>query len=134
MTWFIGLLRYSLLVMTAEPGGDPSVEAVVRRKRDDGREELFAGDGDGPVHALDCALRKALREEYPQVERLLLQDFACELVEGEEIGSAALAKVKITFSMDEVLFTLDATSTNIIHAFWLVLVAAYGRICQTAQP
>ena len=45
-------------------------------------EEITAAEGDGPVNALDNALRKALNKFYPQVEEMRLVDFKVRLVDG----------------------------------------------------
>ena len=58
----------------------------------DGEEELTAAEGNGPVNALDHALRKALTKFYPQIKEMHLVDFKVRTLEGSE-GTAAGVRV-----------------------------------------
>jgi 2-isopropylmalate synthase len=86
-----------------------------------------AAEGDGPVHALDNALRKALREFYPQMDRIHLTDFKVRVVNTRE-GTAAKVRVLIESTDGEESWSTVGVSTNIIEASWLALSEAmqYG--------
>jgi len=70
-----------------------------------GEEELVAGSGQGPVHAVDNAMRKILEKHYPQLAEVRLDEFDVRLLhhgratsEDDENGAAALVRVLAIFS------------------------------------
>ncbi|MDR0598895.1 MAG: citramalate synthase [Treponema sp.] len=58
----------------------------------DGQDEIAAAEGDGPVHALDGALRRALLRFYPQLGHIRLTDYKVRVIDG---GAATAAKVRV---------------------------------------
>jgi 2-isopropylmalate synthase len=86
-----------------------------------GVEELTAAEGNGPVNALDNALRKALKTFYPEVGEMHLVDFKVRIVEGSE-GTAAKVKVLIESRDDTDVWSTIGVSENIIEASWQALV------------
>lgn len=92
-------------------------------------ERVFhtVAEGDGPVHALDQALRLALREIYPALNEIRLTDFKVRVVNTGE-GTAAGVRVLIESSNEDVTWSTVGVSTNIIEASWLALTEAmaYG--------
>ena len=86
-----------------------------------------AAEGDGPVHALDNALRKALGNFYPELANIQLTDFKVRIVNTRE-GTAAKVRVLIDAANDENSWSTVGVSTNIIEASWLALVESleYG--------
>ncbi|MCL1812551.1 MAG: citramalate synthase [Treponema sp.] len=58
----------------------------------DGQDEVAAAEGNGPVHALDNALRRALRRFYPSLEQVRLTDYKVRVIDG---GAATAAKVRV---------------------------------------
>jgi len=84
-------------------------------------------EGDGPVHALDQALRLALREIYPAVDDIRLTDFKVRVVNTGE-GTAAGVRVLIESADAEKSWSTVGVSTNIIEASWQALTEAiaYG--------
>jgi 2-isopropylmalate synthase len=58
----------------------------------DGQDEVAAAEGDGPVHAMDNALRRALRRFFPCLEQMRLTDFKVRVING---GAATAAKVRV---------------------------------------
>jgi 2-isopropylmalate synthase len=93
-----------------------------------------AAEGDGPVNALDTALRKALLPVYPDVARLKLQDYKVRILDGEH-ATAAVTRVLIDTSDGERTWGTVGASYNIIEASWLALTDAieYGlRLRQRA--
>ena len=86
-------------------------------------------EGDGPVHALDNALRKALLQFYPELAKIRLTDFKVRVISGSE-GTAAKVRVLVeSFDGEEVWSTIGV-STNIIEASWQALVESveYGLL------
>jgi 2-isopropylmalate synthase len=86
-----------------------------------------AAEGDGPVHALDNALRKALLEFYPAMEKIHLTDFKVRVVNTRE-GTAAKVRVLVESTDGDKSWSTVGVSTNIIEASWLALREAieYG--------
>jgi 2-isopropylmalate synthase len=82
-----------------------------------------AAEGDGPVHALDNALRKALRQFYPEMDAIRLNDFKVRIVNTRE-GTAAKVRVLIESSNEAQSWSTVGVSTNIIDASWQALTEA----------
>ncbi len=79
--------------------------------------------GDGPVNALDKALRGALVPYYPALEKIHLDDYKVRVVDSEA-GTAAKVRVFIEFRDEKNIWTTVGVSTNIIDASWQALVDA----------
>ena len=79
-----------------------------------------AAEGNGPVNALDGALRKALVEFYPGLERLRLLDYKVRILDGAN-GTGASTRVLIESSDGEEIWRTVGCSTDIIEASWLAL-------------
>ena len=79
-----------------------------------------AGEGNGPVNALDQAMRKALIGRYPQVESIRLTDYKVRVID-EGSGTAAQTRVTIDSADDGATWTTVGSSTNIIEASWFAL-------------
>jgi 2-isopropylmalate synthase len=86
-----------------------------------GVEELAAAEGDGPVNALDNALRKALTPFYPSVARMHLTDFKVRVLD-EKAGTAAKVRVLIQSQDEHDTWGTIGVSENIIEASWHALV------------
>ena len=84
-------------------------------------------EGDGPVNALDAALRKALRPSHPEIDQIELKDYKVRIIDGSH-GTAARTRVLIVSSDGENRWGTVGVSDNIIEASWLALVDAleYG--------
>src|SRR3989344_450814 len=80
--------------------------------------------GEGPVNAIDLAMRKALKTVYPSVDRLQLVDYHVELPSGEH-GTAALVDAEITFAHNGQQFTSRAVDPDILKTSFLALKDAY---------
>jgi 2-isopropylmalate synthase len=83
--------------------------------------ELTAAEGNGPVNALDHALRKALIKFYPRISEVHLVDFKVRIVEGSE-GTAARVKVLLDSRDGDEVWSTIGVSENIIEASWQALV------------
>jgi len=86
-----------------------------------------AAEGDGPVDALDAALRKALLPRFPAVAELHLKDYKVRILDSEH-GTAAITRVLIDTQKGERDWSTVGASTNIIEASWRALSDAveYG--------
>lgn len=82
--------------------------------------ELTAAEGDGPVNALDFALRRVLTIFYPQIQRLRLVDFKVRVVDGDG-GTASRVRVYIRSTDGEHTFGTVGVSSNIVQAAWTAL-------------
>jgi 2-isopropylmalate synthase len=111
-------------------GDDYPVTEATLRVRVAGQEMLTVAEGDGPVHALDGALRSALLRFYPELANIRLTDFKVRVVTmGEGTASKVRAIVESTSHGGDVWSTVGV-STNIIEASWQALVDAveYGLL------
>jgi len=79
-----------------------------------------ASEGNGPVDALDAALRKALTEFYPSLAQVRLTDYKVRILD-ESAGTEAQVRVLIESSDGEQVWSTVGSSTNIIEASWLAL-------------
>jgi len=85
------------------------------------QSEHTSCEGDGPVNALDSALRKALRAFYPQVQKMHLSDFKVRVLDAKE-GTAAKVRVLIQSQDERDTWTTVGVSENLIEASWQALV------------
>ncbi|NQT56731.1 MAG: citramalate synthase [Desulfobacteraceae bacterium] len=83
--------------------------------------EITAAEGDGPVNALDNALRKALTKFFPQIEEMRLVDFKVRVIDGSE-ATAAKVRVQIETRDAREIWSTIGVSENIIEASWQALV------------
>jgi len=81
---------------------------------------IETGEGDGPVNALDMALRKALSRYYPMQDRIKLTDFKVRVL-NEKKGTGAVVRVLIESSDGENTWGTIGVSENIIEASWQAL-------------
>jgi 2-isopropylmalate synthase len=94
-------------------------EATVK-VRVDGEVMHTAAEGNGPVNALDAALRKALVGHYPQVSQFQLSDYKVRILDGNN-GTAATTRVLIDTQNGTKSWSTVGASTNIIEASWRAL-------------
>jgi len=85
-----------------------------------GEIEHTAAEGDGPVNALDNALRKALIRFYPEISSIYLVDYKVRVLD-EKQATAAKVRVLIETSDGELTWSTVGVSTNIIEASWQAL-------------
>jgi 2-isopropylmalate synthase len=86
-----------------------------------GEEEITAAEGNGPVNAIDNALRKALSKFYPRIKEMGLIDFKVRVLEGTA-GTAAKVRVLIESRDGKDIWNTVGVSENIIEASWQALV------------
>lgn len=85
------------------------------------KEEITAAEGNGPVHALDKALRKALEMFYPSLAKVRLIDYKVRVMTPED-ATAATVRVLIESTDGEQVWTTVGASPDIIEASWKALV------------
>jgi 2-isopropylmalate synthase len=108
------------VVVEKKPDGRITSEAIIKVKVK-GIEEHTAADGDGPVNALDNALRKALKAFYPTLAKMHLSDFKVRVLD-EKAGTAAKVRVLIQSQDEADSWGTVGVSENIIEASWQALV------------
>jgi 2-isopropylmalate synthase len=129
---------FEMLLRRATPGYRPPFElldfTVISEKRGDrkvaaqatvrlrvGDEVMHtAAEGDGPVNALDRALRKALVPHYPELDEVRLVDYKVRIVD-EHLGTAARPRVILESARGTERWSTVGCSENIIEASWLAL-------------
>ena len=84
------------------------------------KSETSASLGNGPVHALDSALRKALSVFYPQLHNVYLIDYKVRVLETDH-ATAARVRVIIESTDGQNFWTTVGVSTDIIQASWIAL-------------
>jgi len=97
-----------------------SSEAVIKL-RVNGIKEHTAAEGDGPINALDNALRKALKDFYPTLAKMHLTDFKVRVLD-EKAGTAAKVRVLIQSQDEKDIWNTIGVHENVIEASWQALV------------
>mgnify|MGYP005848521259 CR=1 FL=1 len=114
-------IKYHVEVETG-PDGQTVTEATVKlRVADEIRHEV--AEGDGPVNALDAAMRKALNGCFPSLRDMRLVDYRVRVV-NSEAGTAARIRVVIESADHRGVWGTVGVSENIIEASWMALVDA----------
>ena len=117
---FFELIKYHVEVGCVE--SNLLTEATVKvNVGDESRHEV--GEGDGPVDALNVALRKALGDYFPTLQEMHLVDYKVRVV-NSEAGTAARIRVIIESKDKQDVWGTVGVSANIIEASWLALVDA----------
>lgn len=119
---------YRVMMYKADENSEPYSEATLKVSIGD-REVHTAADGDGPVNALDNALRKALTELFPKLAKLQLIDYKVRVLTADE-GTATKVRVWIETSDGTENWGTVGVHENIIEASWQALVDAvvYGLV------
>ncbi|MDI6870697.1 MAG: citramalate synthase [Bacillota bacterium] len=128
---FFELIEFRLISEKREHNGEPLAEATVKLRVGEQVKHTVA-EGDGPVNALDKALRLALQEAYPRIAEITLTDFKVRVLDGKA-GTAAKVRVLIESRDAERAWGTVGVSTNIIEASWRALVDSieYGLMLET---
>jgi 2-isopropylmalate synthase len=116
------------VIVEQRPDGQRVSEATVKL-RAKGERIIATGEGNGPVNALDTALRQALGQLYPELARLELVDFKVRILEGRH-GSGAVTRVLVETSDGTTEWSTVGVEENIIAASWHALEDAvtYGLL------
>ena len=118
---YFSLEGYHVSAVRDNPTGDGRAEATVKISLPDGTRMHTAAEGNGPVDALDQALRKALMDSYPELERLHLEDYKVRILDSHAATSAR-TRVLIESSDGEESWYTVGVSENIITASYDALV------------
>ena len=115
-------LSYRVNVETMASGA-LMTEATVKVRVGDQIQHTVS-EGDGPVNALDGALRKALQQAYPRLAEMQLVDYKVRVV-NSRAGTAARVRVVIESRDPHAVWGTVGVSENIIEASWLALVDSF---------
>jgi 2-isopropylmalate synthase len=121
-------------VVIERSGGADRSEAIVRLML--GEQRVVAvGEGVGPVHALDEALRKALTGLYPQLGDIRLVDYKVRILDGRA-ATSAVTRVMLTSADHDGEWTTVGVSDDIVTASWEALAdgISYGLLRAGAEP
>lgn len=113
-------LEHFKIIGEQPTNGEYGSSAIIKVKVD-GKTEITAAEGDGPVHALDCALRRALDRFYPELSNVHLTDYKVRVINGLE-ATASKVRVLLQSTDGDSVWTTVGVSTDIIEASWIALV------------
>jgi 2-isopropylmalate synthase len=100
----------------------------------DGQNMLEVAEGNGPVSALDAALRKALSQFYPELNKCYLTDYKVRIIDGAE-GTSAVTRVLVESSNGVHRWTTIGVSDNILEASYQAVAQGieYGLLVKSPQ-
>ncbi len=107
------------VIVERRPDGSDLSEATVRL-RVRGERVMAAGEGVGPVHALDQGLRRALTDRYPELDSIRLVDYKVRILDGRA-GTRAVTRVLVTSADEEGEWTTVGVSDDIVTASYEAL-------------
>src|SRR5512135_1557817 len=117
---FFELMGFRLIVEKRKEKEEALSEATIMVKVG-GHTEHTAATGQGPVNALDNALRKALEKFYPQLKEVRLHDYKVRVLAAGK-GTSARVRVLVESGDEEIRWGTVGVSENIIEASWQALV------------
>lgn len=117
---FFDLEGFKVIIHKESRVSEPVSEAIIKLRVGDA-VEFAAAEGNGPVNALDNALRKALEKFYPELGDMMLSDYKVRVID-EHDGTRAKVRVLITSRNGDLSWNTVGVSTNIIEASWEALV------------
>ncbi len=117
---FFDLESARVIIDKHEKLGKLYSEAMVKM-RVGGKVEHTAAEGNGPIDALDNAMRKALEPFYPSLKKIKLIDYKVRVLNSTQ-GTAAKVRVYIESQADDMIWGTVGVSENIIEASWQALV------------
>ena len=121
-------LSYHVNVETNADGQIRTEATVKILLGDEIRHEV--AEGDGPVNALDAAMRKALNDRFPNLAKLHLVDYKVRVINFEAATAAGVRVVIESQDEDDVWGTVGV-SENVIEASWIALVDSFEYfLCQ----
>ncbi len=121
------------VIVEQGPDGHVRSEATVKIQVAADRT-VAVGEGNGPVNALDNALRSALSTAFPELEKFELTDYKVRIVEGAK-GTAAVTRVLVDTTDGKSDWTTVGVHENVIAASWMALedAVAYGLLGHQAE-
>ncbi|HQF14615.1 MAG TPA: citramalate synthase [Thermogutta sp.] len=124
-------LAYRVNIETESDGRIVTEATVKIRVGDEIRHEV--AEGDGPVNALDAAMRKALNGTYPSLASMQLVDYKVRVI-NSEAGTAAGVRVMIESRDETDSWGTVGVSENIIEASWIALTDSYEyKLCKDEE-
>jgi 2-isopropylmalate synthase len=108
-------------VMVGQRRGEGAFADAAIKIRVRGEVVHTAAEGNGPVSALDAALRKALAGAYPEALGIRLEDYKVRILDGVA-GTSATVRVMIDSALGDVRWTTMGASSNVLEASWIALV------------
>ena len=129
---FFELDGFKVIIHKESSESHPVSEALIKVRV--GNEiEHTAAEGNGPVNALDNALRKALEKFYPELKDIHLSDYKVRVLDGQD-GTSARVRVLITTRNGSMSWNTVGVSTDIIEASWKALVdSIYYHLMRTGS-
>jgi 2-isopropylmalate synthase len=121
--WFHPIGYHVSVSCDLDKGPPSATEATVKLKVGSILEHTVS-EGDGPVNALDGALRKALEHHYPRLKEMKLVDYKVRVINARA-GTAARVRVVIESKDPDDVWGTVGVSENIIEASWLALVDSF---------
>ena len=112
------LVNYKII--NEQPAIEGKVASAIVKIRVNGITRISASDGEGPVHAMDLALRSALSEFYPTIAKVSLTDYKVRVLDSDK-ATAAKVRVLITSANSSDSWTTVGVSEDIIEASWIAL-------------
>jgi 2-isopropylmalate synthase len=116
------------VIVDHQSGGEVTTEATIK-VRVNGDRIIATGEGNGPVNALDAALRAAIGSRFPALDELHLVDFKVRVLD-TGAGTGAVTRVLLDSTDGESTWSTIGVSENIIEASWQALIDSlvYGLL------
>ncbi|MFN2557307.1 MAG: citramalate synthase [Nitriliruptorales bacterium] len=111
--------------VTVGGGGAGSNSEAVVAVEIEGQRRLGAGEGNGPVDALDHAFRNAANGTWPDLDRVQLADYKVRILEASH-GTDAVTRVLVTTTDGKETWDTVGVHPNIVEASWMALADAYA--------
>jgi 2-isopropylmalate synthase len=120
MKQFFDLERFKVSIQKDSLEKDARSEALIKIRVGD-ETEITAAEGDGPINALDKALRKALEKFYPELSQIHLTDYKVRVLDTQS-ATAAKVRVLIETKNGEKSWNTVGVSPDVVEASWKALV------------
>ena len=129
---FFELGGFKVITQKESIEAEPTSEASIKVRVGSDIEHT-AADGNGPVNALDQALRKALERFYPELKNVVLSDYKVRVLDGFE-GTGSKVRVLVTMRDEQSSWNTVGVSSNIIEASWKALVDGIFHYLMKRRP
>ena len=126
-------LEHWRVIVEMGPQGHVETEATIKIWVD-GERYVRTAEGNGPVHALDRALREAIGDIYPHLADIALENFKVRLIDETKGGSASITRVLIDSTDGERVWGSIGVSENVIVASWEALLDSLEYAMQSPRP
>ena len=122
-------------VITDARGDDDALSEATVKVRAAGERVVATGEGNGPVNALDHALRQSISGAYPEIGHLELIDYKVRILDAAH-GTDAVTRVLIETSDGTTSWTTIGVAANILEASWDALIESvtYGLVRAGVTP